>query len=92
MINGCKKPDCCNSGERHDIFRFSNYRSTPFLKGIFMSLDFNHIGHMLHNVHKEDENGNHKIAGVAYIVIGFFLTPALIGFPLMLYGVYKLFE
>ncbi len=54
--------------------------------------DFNHIVHLLHSAHGEDEHGSHKLAGVAYIVIGFFLTPLLIGVPLMFYGVYKLFE
>ncbi|MGA2256830.1 MAG: hypothetical protein ABSG53_19440 [Thermoguttaceae bacterium] len=57
-----------------------------------MSKGFHHVFHMLHNAHQADERGNHKLAGVVYIVVGFFLTPVLIGFPLMLYGVYKLFK
>ena len=37
-------------------------------------------------------SGNNKLAGVIYIIVGLFLTPWLIGFPLMLYGFCKLFE
>ena len=57
-----------------------------------MSNDFHRVLHMLHGAHNADEHGSHKAAGVIYIVVGFFLTPVLIGFPLMVYGFYKLFK
>jgi hypothetical protein len=58
-----------------------------------MSFDPNHLArHLLHGAHQEAECGHNKLAGVVYIVVGFFLTPALIGFPLMVYGFYKLFK
>ncbi len=50
------------------------------------------VRHMLHGARQAEEQGSHKLAGVVYIVVGFFLTPALIGFPMMLYGFYKLFK
>ena len=49
-----------------------------------------HWWHYLHHAHKADEGGNHKLAGVILIVVGFFLAPALIGIPIMIYGFYKL--
>ncbi len=33
-----------------------------------------------------------KLAGVVLIVVGVFLTPFLIGIPLMIWGFYKLFK
>ena len=58
-----------------------------------MSNSFHNVTHhLLHNAHQAEEHGNHKLAGVVYIVVGFFLAPALIGFPLMAYGVYLLFK
>ncbi len=58
-----------------------------------MSNNYHQVVHaMLHNAHQADKGGNHKLAGVVYIVVGFFLTPALIGFPLIAYGVYLLFK
>jgi hypothetical protein len=53
--------------------------------------DYRHVvRHMLHGAHQADQSGSHKLAGIVYIVVGFFLSPALIGFPLMIYGFYKL--
>jgi len=47
---------------------------------------------LLHSAHQANGSGNNKLAGVVYIIVGFFLTPWLVGFPLMLYGFYKLFK
>ena len=58
-----------------------------------MSDNSHNFGHTLvHGAREAEKHGNHKLAGVLYIVIGFFLTPWLIGLPLMGYGVYKLFK
>lgn len=46
--------------------------------------------HLLHAAHHASHRGHHKAAGLLYMVIGFFLTPILIGIPLMLYGALKL--
>jgi hypothetical protein len=58
-----------------------------------MSSEFQNIGrYLVQSAHHADANGSHKLAGVVYIVVGFFLAPALIGVPLIVYGVYKLFK
>lgn len=56
-----------------------------------------HVGHMLHQVREGEKHADltgdtkeGKLAAVGYIVIGFFLTPMLIGIPIMGYGLYKL--
>ncbi len=55
--------------------------------------DINFIVRQLMNgAHNVNKNGGHKLAGTIYIVVGFFLAPVLIGFPLMAYGVYLLFK
>ena len=55
--------------------------------------DFHNFVHvMVHGARHAEKDGNHKLAGVVYIVVGFFLTPWLIGIPIMLYGFYKLFS
>jgi hypothetical protein len=51
---------------------------------------FNHWLHLVHGARHEEERGHHKLAGVIYIVVGFFMAPILVGIPLMLYGFYKL--
>ena len=53
-------------------------------------MHWQHLAHILHGAQHEEKHGHHKLAGVAYIVAGFFLAPLLIGIPLMLYGFYKL--
>ncbi len=56
-------------------------------------MDLNFVTHQLMGgAHNAKNNGNHKVAGVIYIAVGFFLAPVLIGFPLMAYGVYLLFK
>ena len=47
---------------------------------------------LMHGAHCANKNGGHKLAGVIYIVVGFFLAPVLIGLPLMAYGAYLLFK
>jgi hypothetical protein len=54
--------------------------------------DWRHLTHLLHGAQRESEKGNNKLAGVVFIVAGFFLAPLLIGIPLMIYGFYKLCE
>lgn len=49
-----------------------------------------HLAHGLHQAHTADHQGHGKLAGVICIVLGIFLTPMLIGIPLILYGLYKL--
>lgn len=49
-----------------------------------------HWLHWLHAAQEEGHRGNHKAAGVAYLVVGLFMAPVLIGIPIMLYGLYKL--
>jgi len=51
-----------------------------------------HWMHGMHAAHRESHRGNHKAAGVMYIVIGFFMAPILIGIPIMIYGVWKLLK
>lgn len=53
-------------------------------------MSWHHLAHLLHGAHHESERGNHKLAGVVYLVAGFFLAPLIIGIPLMIYGAYKL--
>ena len=56
-------------------------------------MDLNYVTHQLMGgAHNANNNGNHKVAAVIYIAVGFFLAPVLIGFPLMAYGVYLLFK
>jgi hypothetical protein len=54
--------------------------------------NLHHLAHLIHGARHESERGNHKLAGIAYIVAGFFLVPILIGIPLMIFGVCKLFK
>jgi len=49
-----------------------------------------HWIHLLHRAHDAGKSGNGKAAAVAYIVIGFFMAPILVGIPIMIYGFYKL--
>lgn len=49
-----------------------------------------HWSHLAHVAHHADKEGNSRAAGVVWIVIGFFLTPALVGVPIVAFGVYKL--
>lgn len=71
---------------------FVSFIINPVLKGSIMS-DINFIVRQLMNgAHNVNKNGGHKLAGTIYIVVGFFLAPVLIGFPLMAYGVYLLFK
>lgn len=49
-----------------------------------------HWAHALHAAHRESERGNHKGAAWIYIIVGLFMTPILIGIPIMIYGFYKL--
>lgn len=49
--------------------------------------------HWLHAAHVAAHEKKHpKLAGLGLIFIGFFLAPMLIGIPIMIYGIYKLFE
>ncbi len=50
------------------------------------------VRQLMQGAHNADKNGGHKLAGIIYIGVGFFLAPVLIGFPLMAYGVYLLFK
>lgn len=52
----------------------------------------NFVHQMVHGAREAEKHGNHKLAGIVYIIIGFFLAPALIGFPMMVYGFVKLFK
>jgi hypothetical protein len=47
-----------------------------------------HLPHLIHAAANEKQHP--KFAGVVLIVIGLFLTPWLIGIPILGYGVYKL--
>lgn len=55
-------------------------------------MSHNQWTHLLHGAHSASKAGNHKTAGVMYVVIGFFMAPLLIGIPIMLYGFYKLLK
>ena len=49
--------------------------------------------HLPDLVHKAIEEKKHpKIAGIILIVVGLFLTPWLIGLPILGLGIYKLCE
>lgn len=50
----------------------------------------NHWLHGIHAAHQASRRGNHKVAGVICLLVGFFTAPMLIGIPLMVYGFYKL--
>ena len=47
---------------------------------------------LLQSARHSKNNGDDKMAGVAYIIIGLFLTPYLIGIPVVVYGGYLLFK
>ena len=58
-----------------------------------------HVGHLLHQLHKGERHGietgnlnESRLAAVGYIIVGIFLTPMLIGIPIILYGVCKLMK
>jgi hypothetical protein len=53
-------------------------------------MSHNHWIHALHTAHNAEHRGEGKAAAWAYIVIGFFMAPLLIGIPIMIYGFYKL--
>jgi len=55
-------------------------------------MSHHHWLHGLHAAQHESHRGNHKAAGLAYIVVGFFMAPLLIGIPIMCYGFYKLLK
>ena len=46
---------------------------------------------LLHGAHR-GEHSSPRTAAVVYIVVGFFLAPMIIGIPILIYGVYKLFS
>ena len=46
--------------------------------------------HLIHGAQHQSRRGNHKGAGLMYVIIGFFTAPLLIGIPIMLYGFCKL--
>jgi hypothetical protein len=50
-----------------------------------------HWWHLLHSAH-HGEHDSPKLAAVLYIIVGFFFAPMLIGIPILLYGLYKLFK
>jgi len=49
-----------------------------------------HLPHIVHQAMEETKNP--KFAGVILIIIGLFLTPWLIGIPILILGIYKLFQ
>lgn len=49
------------------------------------------MSNWLHAVHAAQGTGS-KTAAVIYIIAGLFLAPVLIGIPLLVYGIYKLFD
>lgn len=49
-----------------------------------------HWHHVAHMAQHAGKHGNNTAAGVLWIVCGFFLTPILIGVPMICYGIYKL--
>lgn len=52
-----------------------------------MSQDWSH-----HAVHAALHEKDSKLAAVVLIVVGFAFTPLLIGIPIMLIGIYRLFK
>lgn len=52
-----------------------------------MSHHWMHLTHAASHAKGKSEN---IIAGLLLIVFGFFLTPMLIGVPMIIYGIYKL--
>lgn len=46
------------------------------------------LPHLIHGAMHEKENP--RLAGVMMIIVGLFLTPWLIGLPILALGVYKL--
>jgi len=51
------------------------------------------LNHWIHAAHKAAHEKKHpKLAGLLMIVIGLFLTPWLIGIPILIYGFCKLAE
>ena len=58
-----------------------------------MSDFFHNLTHVLvHSARHAEKHGNYKVAGVALLIIGFFLTPMLVGIPMMVYGFCLLFK
>jgi len=51
-------------------------------------MSWHHLTHIVHGAMHEKQNP--KLAGVVLVVIGLFLTPILIGIPILLLGIYKL--
>lgn len=49
-----------------------------------------HWVHVAHMAKHASEQGNDKTAGVLWIVGGFFLTPFVVGIPMIGFGIYKL--
>lgn len=45
-----------------------------------------------HLLHKAAHEENSKLAAVVMIVMGLFFTPFLIGIPVLLLGIYRLFK
>jgi len=49
-----------------------------------------HLPHVIHRAAHEKEHP--RVAGLVLCVIGLFLTPWLIGIPILMLGIYKLFK
>ncbi len=49
---------------------------------------WHHLPHVIHGAMEEKKHP--KLAGITLIVIGLFLTPWIIGLPILGYGIYKL--
>jgi hypothetical protein len=47
-----------------------------------------HLPHLIHGAMHEKKHP--KIAGMMLIIVGIFLTPWLIGIPILILGIYKL--
>ena len=45
--------------------------------------------HAIHAAHNS-EGKSPVLASIVYIVVGLFFAPALIGIPILIYGIYKL--
>ncbi len=51
-------------------------------------MSYQHLPHVIHKAMHEKKHP--KLAGLVLIVIGLFLTPWLIGIPILFMGIYKL--
>jgi hypothetical protein len=51
----------------------------------------NHIVHLLHYC-IEAKGSDAKIVGVVLIIVGVFFAPVLIGVPILIFGIVKLFS